>query len=163
MVLAVSLRLDFIDGKGKTSFTKVRIPNGFSISDYGEFGVSMGQLIANLSNGRITNVSFSVGIDLSGATIKAVASGLSDIAQKAFYGFSTAVSGFRTKMKIPALSESKVIVGSDALDQSDADIAAFITAMEVGIVVTGGTIQPTDTRANDIVSTDYARETFRKK
>jgi len=163
MVLAVSLRLDFIDNKGKTSFTKVKVPNGFSISDYGEFGVAMGQLLANISTGRISNVSFSVGIDLSGATIKAVASGLSDIAQKAFFGFSTAVAGFRTKMKIPALSEVKVVVGSDTLDQADADVAAFISAMEVGIVVTGGTIQPTDIRENDVISTDYAREIFRKK
>lgn len=163
MVLAVSMRFDVIDAKGKPSFTKIRIPTGFSVSDYIEFGQGLGQLIANITTIKITRASFCVGVDLSGATIKGVASGLSDIAQKALIGFSTAVAGFRTKLKLPALSETKVVVGSDSIDQADADVAAFLSAMEVGIVVTGGTIQPTDTRGNDVTSTDYAREIFRKK
>lgn len=162
MVLAVAVRFDFIDDKGKSSFTKVRVPTGFSIDQYGEFGVAMAQLIANISNCRITRASFVVGLDLSGATIKAVASGLSDIAQKALMGFSTVVAGLRTKLKLPALSEVKVNVGSDTLDQADPDVAAFITAMENGIAVTGGTVEPTDSRENDVITTDYARELFRK-
>jgi len=163
MVLAVSIRFDFQDQKGKTSFTKVRVPNGFSIAQYSEFTVAMGQLLANLSSARVTRASFCVGLDLSGSTIKAVASGISDIAQKAILGFSTAVTGFRTKLKLPAFSETKIITGSDAVDEADLDIAAFVTAMENGIVVTGGTVSPTDIRENDIVSTDYAREFFRRK
>jgi hypothetical protein len=163
MALAVSVRFDFQDQKGKTSFTKVRVPNGFSIAQYTEFAQAMGQLFANLSSARVTGASFCVGLDLSGSTIKAVASGISDIAQKALIGFSTIVAGFRTKLKLPAFSETKVISGSDDIDQSDVDVAAFLTAMENGIVVTGGTVSPTDIRENDVVSTDYSREYFRKK
>lgn len=163
MALAVSMRFDFIDAKGKTSFTKVRVPLGFVIADYVEFGQGMAQFLANISTGKITQTSFCVGMDLSGSTIKAVASGLSDIAQKALLGFSTIVAGFRTKLKLPAISEAKVVVGSDTLDLADPDVAAFVSAMEVGIVVTGGTIQPTDIRLNDVSVLDYAREFFRKK
>lgn len=163
MVLAVTIRFDIQDQKGKKSFTKVRVPTGYELSHYGEFALGMAQLIANMSTGQITRVSFCVGLDLSGATIKAVASGLSDIAQKILIGFSTAVSGFRTKLKLPAISEVKIVAGSDSWNLADPDVAAFITAMENGIVVTGGTVQPTDMRQNDIVSTDYARELFRKK
>lgn len=163
MVLALSVRFDIVDAKNKASFTKVRIPTGFTISQYSEFVLAMGQLLANINNGKITRASFCVGLDISGATIKAVASGLSDIAQKAFFGFSTAVAGLRTRLKIPAVSETKVVVGSDVLDQSDPDVAAFISAMENGIVVTAGTISPSDDRENDITTTDFARELFRKK
>jgi len=35
--------------------------------------------------------------------------------------------------------------------------------MENGIVVTGGTIQPTDERVHDIASLSEAREVFRRK
>jgi len=162
MALAVSIRFDFVDAKGKTSFTKVRVPNGFSIVAYGEFAAAMAQLITDLTQSRLTSASFSVAVDLSSATIKATAGVLSDIAQKAMFGFSTAVAGFRTKFKLPALNETKVTAGSDAINQSDVDVAALITAMENGIVVTGGTISPTDQRGNDITSTDYAKELFRK-
>jgi len=162
MVLAVSIRFDFVDNKAKTSFTKVRVPTGFEISHYSEFAVGLSQLFANISTGRITRVSFCVGLDLSGSIIKAIASGLSDVSQKALFGFSTVISGFRTKSKLPAISETKVIAGSDALDLGDADVAAFVSAMETGIVVTAGTVQPVDTRDNDVESLDFAHELFRK-
>lgn len=163
MVLAVAVRFDLQDDKGKTSFTKIRVPNGFSISQFTEFVQGAAQLMANISTARITRAGFVVSLDLSGATIKGVASGLSDIAQKAMFGFSTVVGGFRTKLKLPCFSESKINAGTDTVDQSDADVAALITAMENGIAVTGGTVEPTDMRENDVNGTDYARELFRKK
>lgn len=163
MALAVSVRFDMKDDKAKTSFTKVRVPTGFSIAQYTEFAQGMAQLIADISQCQVTRASFCVGLDLSGASIKPSPTAFSDIAQKILVGFSTVLAGFRTKMKIPALDETKVLAGSDALDQSDADVAAFITAMENGIVTSGGTIAPTDQRLNDINNTDYMRELFRKK
>lgn len=163
MALAVSVRIDIVDAKGKSSFTKIRVPTGFSITDYGDFALGMAQLIADISTGRITNVSFCISLDLAGAVLKSVASGLSDIAQKALFGFSTAATGFRTKMKVPAISELKVVAGSDNLDLVDADVSAFVSAMEIGIATSEGTVQPTDMRQYDITTLDYAREFFRKK
>jgi len=163
MALAVAVRFDMIDNKGKTSFTKVRIPTGFTIAAYTDFAQQMAQLISNVTQCQITRASFCVGLDLSGGTFKAVANALSDIAQKGFIGFSTAVAGLRTKIKLPALDETVVLSGSDALDQANANVAALLTGFENGITVTGGTISPTDMRQNDITTTDYARELFRKK
>lgn len=162
MALAVSIRFDFVDGKGKTSFTKIRVPNGFSVAQYTEFAQAMCQLLTNLTQASITRAGFSVGLNLSTATIKATPNVFSDIAQKVMFGFSTALAGFRTKVKLPALNEDKVTTGSDAINQADPAVAAFIAAMENGIVVTGGTISPTDQRGNDINNTDYAKELFRK-
>lgn len=163
MALAVTIRIDVIDAKAKTSFTKVRVPLGFSLADYTQAAFGIAQSIANIIDTRITGISVCLGIDLSSATIKATPSVLSDIAQKAIVGFGTAVAGFRTKMKIPAIAESKIILGSDSVDQADAAWAAFLTVMEDGLVVTGGTVTPTDQRENDITATEYARELFRKK
>lgn len=162
MALAVTARFDFIDAKGKTTFTKVRIPTGFALSDYIEAIQGIAQLIANLSTIQMTRASVCFGLSLSGATIKALPSGLSDRNQKGYFQFAS-LPGFNARMKIPALSETKVVAGSDAIDTSDADVAAFVSAMETGVVVTGGTIQPCDARVNDISTLDYAREIFRRK
>lgn len=161
MALAVSIRFDLVDAKNKASNTTIRVPNGFSIAQYIEFAQAMGQLISDLSQAQITRASFVVGLDLSSATIKASAGAFSDIAHKAYFGFQTAVAGFRSKMRLPTLDETKVNAASDTINQVDVDVAAYMTAMENGIIVTGGTISPSDARGNDIVSTDYAREVFR--
>lgn len=161
MALAVSIRIDFTDSKGKSSFTKVRVPNGFSISDYLEFAEAISQLMTNMSVAQVTSASVSVALDLSGATIRAVATNVADVAQKAFFQFSSALAGFRKRMRIPTLDETKVPVGTSSIDQADVDVAAFITAMEDGIVTTGGTIDPVDARGNDLVSVSIAEEVFR--
>lgn len=161
MALAITCRFDTIDNKGKTSFTKVRIPTGFALADMLDFAVQMAQLLANILTTQITRAGICVSLDLSTSTIKANPLSGADAAQKGFFGFATGVTGFRTRMRLPAFNETLVNAGSDTIDQSDTDVAAFITAMEDGIVVTGGTVSPTDNRENDIVSTDYAREIFR--
>lgn len=164
MALALAIRFDFRDGKNKRSFTKVRVPTGFSISDYIEFAQAMGQLYADASGCIVTGASISIGLDLSTSVIKAVAAFVSDIAQKAFFQFTTALAGFRSKLFLPAIDESLVPVGSDEIDTADPDVAAFVTAMENGIVVSGpATISPCDDRENDITVNEFARELFRKK
>jgi hypothetical protein len=123
MALAVSVRFDFQDQKGKTSFTKVRVPNGFSIAQYTEFAQA-------------------------------------DVEEIGAFQFET-VGGFPVYCNIPGILETVVAAGSDDIDQSDVDVAAFITAMETGIVVTGDTVSPTDVGEDSINNTVYARERFR--
>jgi len=163
MALAVNVRFDLIDNKGKTSFTKIRVPTGFSIAQYIEFAQGAAQVIANTSNCKITSVSLTFGIDLTGLGLATVASGLADIYQKFRFQFNTAISGFKAKFQIPASSESLVTSGSDAVNIADVDVAAFIAAMNNGIVVTGGTVAFADNRGMDITSLQFAREVHRRK
>jgi len=163
MALAVAIRFDFLDGKGKTSSTKIRVPNGFTIAQYVEAAQAFAELISQFSQCQITNASITVGLDLSSATLRAAALLTSDIYHKARFQFATAVNGFRTAFNLPTFNEAKAVTGSDQIDQADIDVAALIAALENGIVVTGGTIAPTDHRTNDVVSIEHAREIFRKK
>lgn len=163
MALAVTIRLQVVDSKGKTSFTKVRVPTGFSIPQYVEFAQGIAQLIGDLSVGSITSASLTFGVDLGGLGLKAVANVLADTAQKGYFAFASAVTGFFKRLRIPTFDEGKIAVGSDAISTSDPDVAAFITAMESGIVVTGGTVAPTTEREQDLVALTDAREVFRKK
>lgn len=163
MALAVTARFDFIDDKGKTSFTKVRVPVTFSLSQYGEFGVAFAQLLVDVSLCRCTGASLTFAIDLSGLGLRTVAGITADIAEKAAFLFNTAVTGLRAKLRIPTLRETLVPPGSDAIDTADVDVAAFIAAMENGIVVSGpATVEPTDDRENDITALTTAREVKRR-
>lgn len=161
MALAITCRFDVIDDKGKPSFTKIRIPTGFDLADMLDFAVQAAQLLANIATTKVTRAGVCISLDLSTSTIKANPLTGADAAQKGFFGFATDLTGFRTKMRLPAFNETLVNSGSDTIDQTDTDVAAFLTAEEDGIVVTGGTISPCDNRENDVVSTDYAREIFR--
>jgi len=163
MVLAVSIRYGFIDEKGKPSFAKIKVPNGFSIAQYTEFAQASAQILANVSTGQVTSASISVGLDLSGATIKATALAGADIFQKALIQFNTVVAGFRARLKIPAIWENLFVAGSDQLDQTAGAVQSFVSAYEDGIVVTGGTIQPCDDRENDVSALTIAKQNFRKK
>jgi len=163
MPLAVTSRFDFIDEKGKTSFTKIRIPNGFSIAQYLEFAVAMAQLIATAVLTRITSVSITFSISLAGLTLKAVAAAVADVAQKGYFSFATTTNGFYKRFRIPTFDESKINAATDAVNELDGSVAALVAAMESGISVTGGTVQPTDERLHDIAALSEAREVFRRK
>ena len=162
MALAITVRVEFIDDKGKTSFTKVRVPNGFTLSQYGEFGTALAQLLTNISICRVTGGSLTFAMDLSGLGLRTVAGITADIAEKAAFLFNTAITGLKAKLRIPTFRETLVPPGSDAVDLADVDVAAFKTAMESGIAVTGGTIEPTDDRENDITGLTTAREVKRR-
>jgi len=163
MPLAVTTRYDFIDAKGKTSFTKIRVPTGFSIGQYIEFILAMCQLIITNIGARITGASITFSISLAGLSLKTVAGALSDIAQKGYFAFTTTTNGFFKRLRIPTFDEANINADSDTISEVDVNVAAFIAAMENGIVVTGGTVQPTDERLHDIQSLSDAREVFRRK
>lgn len=164
MALAVSVRFDFVDDKGKTSFTKVRVPTAWSIAQYIEFAEAMGQLYADAGTGAVTGASITFGVDISGLGLKGAAGATADIYEKARFQFNTALAGFKAFFRLPTWDETKTTIGSDVVDTADVDVAALIAAYENGIAVTGPlTIQPTDNRLNDVVSLQFAREVKRKK
>lgn len=162
MALAVSFRFDFVDIKNESSFTKIRTPSTFSIAQYTEFALAMGQLLSNISAVRLTGASATFSISLSGLSLKAAATAVADVFQKGYFSFNSSATGFRKRLRIPTFDEAKVGLGSDNIDTLDAAVAAFNTAMTNGIVVAGGTVQPVTERGHDLVSLNEAREVFQR-
>lgn len=162
MALAVTVNYTFTDAKGKSSMCKVRVPTGFSLTQYGEFAVAMGQLVANLSDGAITDISVGIPVNLSGATIRGAALSFADVAKKALFMAASSVSGLFAKFFIPTFDEANVTSGSDEINAADADIAAYVAVIESGITTGGETVQPIDVRGNDIADVTEMREIFRK-
>lgn len=164
MALAATVNITVLDDKGKSSLSKIRIPNTFTFAQMGEFAADAAQLIAIASNGVITEVNVSVPLSVSFAGLKAVAGILSDVAQKAFFVARSTFAGLFSRFSIPTLDEDKVLDGSDVLDTADADVAAMITAIEDGIDIGLGVfVQPVTTRGNPIAEVSQATELFRKR
>lgn len=163
MALAVSIRFDIIDQKGKTSFTKIRVPTGRTLADYIEFAQGVAQTILNNITGRITRVSVCFGIDLSTAGLSSTPSSVSKVARKGVFRWNTNATGFYGIMNIPSISESKVTAGSDDLDQTDTDIDTFIDEIVAGIAVTGGTMVFTNGRGHTVTGISTAKERFRRR
>lgn len=162
MALAVSINYTFTDAKGKSSLCKIRVPSGFSIDQYGQFAIAMAQLVANLSDGAITDVSVGIPVSLSGATIRASALGIADVAKKALFSLASAVTGLFSKVFVPTYNEANTTTGSDEINAADADIAAYVAVLESGITTGGETVTPQDVRGNDIVDVPQMREIFRQ-
>lgn len=159
---AVSVNFTILDGKGKSSITKIRIPTGFTVDQYIAFAQAFAQLVANVINGTITDVSISLPISLSGATIRAVAGIIADVAKKAIFIVRSSVVGLFTKFFFPTYNEINTVVGSDDLDDADPDVAALIAIVEDGVNVSGTIVTPRDLRGNPLDTVTETREIFRR-
>jgi len=159
MAIAYQITYELEDDSGERATFGINIPTTFSLAQYTEFGRAVASLVDPIVSGRISNCGLTISVDLSGLTSNAFTS-TSDVEEVAAFQFST-VDGTKTLVNVPAIDELAVASGTDDLDQADVFVAAFITAMESGVAVTGGTVSPCDVAESDINSTVYARENFR--
>lgn len=162
MAHAVKIIYTLKDNKGKLATCEIKVPTGLTVANYVEFGQEMGTLIVNMTIGQIVNVGVAVTVDIAGLGWPTAPGVTSDVEEKGAFQFITA-GNFSTGVSLPTLSELLVTDGSDALDQSDAAVIAFRDAMIDGILLPVGaiTVQPTDSREDDIEALVYARERFR--
>lgn len=159
MAVAASVIYTVIDESGDTATHEVQVPNGFSIAQYTEFASDMATLIDAILSGKLLSADFCVAADISALTGNTVGAA-SDVEEVGAFLFRTDENR-PVLVNGPGINETMVLVGSDEIDQTDTDIAAFLTAMEDGLSTAGGTIAPTDVGEDDIISTEYARERFR--
>jgi len=156
---AVQLVYTIVDASGDRGQTSINFPLSWSLSQFGQFGAIMATFMDAVLGGRVEKAELCFGIDISSLTSNTALS-TSDVEEIGAFQFRT-TGGFPVRVNLPCIDELTVTTGSDDLDQADPAIAAFITAMEVGILTAGGTILPCDVAEDDITSTDFARERFR--
>jgi len=158
MALAIAVHFTITDAKNKSSTTTVHVPTGFSLAQYLEFGTAMGQIIADLSDGVLTGISVSIPLSLSGATIRAVADIVADIAKKGLLIAGSAIGGLFARFNLPTYDEGHTVANTDEIDMADSDVAAFVAVLEGG----AGGASPCDLRGNNLTDVLSAREIFRK-
>jgi len=159
MAHAFALTYTYQDDSGNTATHDIHVPTAFSLSQFTEFGRTMADLLDNIVSGMIMGLDLTLTADLSGLLLNFTDDD-SDVEEVGAFSFVTS-DGRPVSVNLPAINENIVLAGSDDIDQLDSGVAAFITAMESGIVVTGGTIQPCDVNEDTVFSTVYARESFR--
>lgn len=135
MVLAFTLVFNMKDETDKPSSTKLRLPTTFAIADYVEFAQAAGQLILNLSQSRITNISLTIDFDFSALGLSSIILTAANIGKKAKFLWETAVTGFNARFEVPTVDESIFLAGTDDMNVSDPLVAPFILKIENGIVV----------------------------
>lgn len=159
MAAAVKIVYSIKDNKGKISRCEVKVPTGLTLAQYSEFAVDMGTLIDAITNGQIVNVGIAFTVDISSAGYTAAPGSTSDVEEKGQFMFNAGL--WKTVVNVPCISDTDVISGSDLLDTTDVDIAAFISGMTAGLTLVDLTVvQPCDERETDISSLEYARERF---
>lgn len=159
MAVAFEVIYTAIDDDGDRGTTTVKVPTGFSLSDYGEFGAAMATLIDAMMAGKVESADLCFTADVTGLLAN-TADNDSDVEEIGAFQFDTFENRL-VSINVPGLDELKVTAGTDDIDTSDPDVAALLTAVEVGINTAGGTISPCDIGEDDIVSLRTARERFR--
>lgn len=162
MAIATKVIFTYQDAKGKIATTEVKIPIAFSLPDMIEFAKLYAPILELITTGKLRSINICVGVDFSLLSLRATALANSDVEEKGDFQFQTA-GGFFTSMQVPTLDESIVLPNTDILDPADAGVTAFTNAMVDGILLGDlvTTVNPTDTREDDITTQSYARETFR--
>jgi len=157
---AIELIMEVEDRSGDKASTSVKLEATATIAQMGVFAVAWATAVNLFILGKIISVVGyllpSIGTLTSNTIVET-----SDVEHIGKFQFITA-NGRRVNVNIPALDEAAVnAYSSDALDQAEPEVAAFIAAMLSGIAVTGGTISPTDIGEDNITDVIFAREAFR--
>lgn len=160
--MAINIQLAIGDAKGDVSTVTIPIPSSTSMNDAYLFAQEIAKLVEPLVNGTLRSLRVNFEVPF---TPWAVASSIADIQEKARFSFRT-VGNFLKSISLPTILESIFTPGSAQVDTSDADVAAFVTAMTDGIDLTGvggsGTIEPSDARDADLTSLEAAVEAWGK-
>lgn len=158
MAVPFSLVYTIRDAQGDPSTTQVHMPTSFSIAQYTEFAASMATLIDAMLHGRVEQAELCFTADLSGLTGNTILS-TSDVEEVGAFVART-TEGRPVEINVPALNDGVVVAGTNQLDITDPAVAAFVTMLEDGIAVTGGTIVPSDVGEDDLEAVvSFTKET----
>lgn len=155
---------NIVDDKGDTSTVEIPFPTATALTDLPLLVTAFGALIDPLVSGglRDAGVRFSVAVP----GFSGVAGSLSDVQEKGEFVLRTA-GNFLKRLNLPTFIETLILPTSKQIDVSDTDVAAFVTALEDGINLSGaggsGVVQPCDYRGDDLATLESALENWGKR
>lgn len=149
------------DSDGDTTTEVIHVPDGSAtLVELETFGQMAGDLLDAISDGVLDRVVLTVSIPLSGNG-KVSPVQFSEVQKGGLFGFSALGTNYRHSVRVPAMTPA--LFAGNAVDTADADVAAFVTAMETGINVGGKILLPCDKYGNDVQSLISARKSHRRK
>jgi hypothetical protein len=148
------------DKSGDKGTTSIFVPTSTTLTQLNAFSPLWATALNDMIYGVIRSIQALYSASVAAITDNA-GSLTADVEHVGKFQFRT-VSGDFVNISVPCLDEGTIGgFSSDELDQTEAEVAAFIAAMESGIAVTGGTISPCDIGEQSISTVIFAREAFR--
>lgn len=141
------------DAKGDVSTREVYLPVATTAAAAVTFAGSFIALIDDITSGEIVSAGVNLEIDISGLTNSPVST--ADLQEMARFAFRDA-AGFLTSITIPTFPEVYFLAGTNQVDTAQANVAAFITAMEDGLAGTS----PTSLHEDDLTALETAVEAW---
>ena len=149
------------DAKGDKSTVVIPFSAIDDLAYIPEAVTGFAELINELTVGAIIEAGMRVPVDVSGR-IRTLADASADVQEGARFIFSTA-GGFRKSLVLPTVNEAIFVANSASVNLVLSDVAVFIDAMVDGIGVDiGVTVEPSDSRGDDLVSLVTATEAWGK-
>lgn len=154
----VSAFISVKDAPGSESVMRLHVPNNTDIGNFKIFAQNVAGFIDAIIKGKITNISIGVGVDLP-AGIKSAADATADVEDGARFIFNAA-NGGTFKMRLPTFDEAKMVTGSDLVNTTDTNVAAFLNEMIVGETISLQAQHPSADDQSDLVSLKSAKSAF---
>lgn len=153
----------FVDNKHRLSTTTCNLPSDASLAHVTEFATTFATILDNMSNSKLGGLTIQTSPILSTQfASKPIATKSADNEEKGAFSFQTSHTSPKV-MKIPGFKDSLVMDGSDLIDQSAPDVAAYLAVMIDGLTLADSTvIEPCDVGSEDIFNLISAREEFTK-
>jgi hypothetical protein len=162
--MAHQITFTVADEKGDTSTITIPVPDSTALTDLPLMAQALADLLEPMVTGGLVNAFIRIVPTITGWAAAAAAD--SDVQEKAEFALRTA-GGFVKRLNLPTFLESLFNANSKDVNQADADVSAFVTALEDGIDLTGaggsGIVQPCDLREEDLTSLLYATENWGRR
>lgn len=175
----VYVNLNVVDGKNRTSTISIpfRLDSLTNVVSLIALVKRVGAVVSKLTTAGLRKAEICLGVDITQISWDNVdgiadANALGDVQEKALFAFITepdALGIQRTRtMTIPAVNDDVVFLpNSDAIDETNADVQAFISMIENGIAGldaegggAGDVVTAIDTRGLDILDFSYGYQTW---
>lgn len=150
------------DGEGEKGVTTIYLPSATTLANAELYATEWAESLITSSLGRMTRLTVTKDAPLP-ASNPAVGAGSGHIEQKGVLSFRTSQNHV-FRMSVPALDPALAPYGEDELDTNGTALEGLINNMVDGVeVVPGTTVQPCDSRGEDIASLDTALDGYGKK
>lgn len=147
------------DAKGKSSVSKINMPDSTDIAIAKQFAQSTAQLIDPLLKGQLVSIGIGIEVGLPGSGLKTAPNTDADVEEGARFNWLTA-SGANTEFRLPTFDEAKMVAGTPNVDLTDTDVDDFVQRIIAGQTVGIINVSPSDDRGSDVTEIITARESF---
>lgn len=155
-----SVNVTVADGENHTSLVKYNFQDGLTIAQLDGIAPILAGIVQDTINGAVRKVSVSRTVWESDAVTP---DGQSEVEMLGRFIWNVSNTSKNLLNNLPTFPKTKILPNSDEIDRTDADVAAYIDMMELGVDVGGTLYQPQDTEGRDINAVLTATEAYAKK